>query len=119
MGRPKKYSDIDLFQKKVNEYFESNENAPFSLVGLSLFLGLDRKNLYNYRKDEKYNPIIKKAVEKCEDCLIKGALLGVYNVAMVIFLLKNHYGYSDKKEIDLEGKRKVEIIDDLPCEKNE
>lgn len=102
MARPKKYNDVDIFEKKVKEYFEKcdNEQRPYTMSGLAFALDLDRKSLLNYSKNEKFFPTIKKAREKVEQQLEENALMGKANATFTIFNLKNNYGWRDSVEVN-------------------
>jgi hypothetical protein len=122
IGRPRIWLSISKMQDDIKEYFEDciNHKAtkyndmgePYevsapqipTLEGLALTLGIDRKTLYNYSKEQGYEdffPTIKRAKDYIlafkTDCLVngRGSLPGL------IFDLKNNHGFVDKMETDI------------------
>ena len=67
----KKYTDEDILQKKIDDYFKKcdKKNKPYTMTGLANALDIDRKTLFNYSKDELFSPLIKKAKAKVEEQL--------------------------------------------------
>lgn len=81
-------------QEQIRTKVELFESRPYSPSKFSMW-----KNKYSTSKriDEK----IKKIDSILESRLIKQGLTGK-NFPFVIFLLKNHYGYQDKREVEQE-----------------
>lgn len=126
-GRPPKYSDPSLFQKKINEYFENCDKRtekvvtkdgaefnvpspePYTIAGLALFLGFeDRGSFYDYCYKNKFSSedirakfsyALKKARLKVEQDLLKRCVESGKPVGC-IFILKNHFDYRDKVETE-------------------
>lgn len=104
-GRPLKFPSVEWLEDKVEEYFESDDAhiimedvrmpAP-TMSGLALYLGMDRKTLYNYSKKAQFFPTIKKAKARVEQYLEK-RLYG-NSVTGTIFSLKNNFDWADKTE---------------------
>lgn len=103
-GRPKKYTQVDAMQQKINEYFDEcdKKKEPYTITGLALALDLDRKSINNYAKDSKFFPTIKKAKLKVENYLEKYLITGG-NSTGTIFNLKNNFNWSDKQQIEHSG----------------
>ena len=103
-GRPKAYTEVEIMQQKIEEYFnECDRNKePYTITGLALALDLDRKSINNYAKDSEFFPTIKKAKLKVENYLEK-RLINDSSATGIIFNLKNNYGWSDKQEIQHSG----------------
>lgn len=99
-GRPKKYTDIEIMEQKIDEYFKNCDEAhkPYTMSGLALALDMDRKTLLNYSKDSEFFPTIKKARNKVETYVEER--LFYPNATGVIFNLKNNFAWEDKQEID-------------------
>lgn len=114
MARKKKYEDVELFNKKVENYFNmcDEENRPYTMSGLAYYLDMDRKSLLNYSKDEKFFPTIKKAKQRVEQQLEENALIGKANATFTIFNLKNNYGWVDKTETEI-SKNPIEDLTPL------
>lgn len=118
-GRPKKYTDIQILENKINGYFKKCDklNKPYTLSGLAFALDMDRKTLYNYSKDEKFFPTIKKAKGKVETFVEER--LFYPNAAGAIFNLKNNFDWKDKQEVDTITSSRITIINDLPSDLDE
>lgn len=103
-GRPKAYTEVEVMQQKIDDYFkECDKNEePYTITGLALALDLDRKSINNYAKDSEFFPTIKKAKLKVENYLEK-RLINDSSATGIIFNLKNNYGWSDKQEIQHSG----------------
>lgn len=102
-GRPRVFTSVEEIEMKVAKYkqYLSENDKPATMAGLAWYLGIDRKTLYNYSKDQEYFPTIKKyrdwiMFEIEENVLIKGH-------GGSIFLAKN-YGYTDRQEVDVSTK---------------
>lgn len=110
----------------IDAYFKECEEKgrPLTITGLSLALGVSRMTLLRYEEEESKTlpekerecicDTIKKAKLMCENFAEEGGLRGSLNVAMVIFNLKNNYGWKDKTELGIGvdeaiGKLKIEI----------
>ena len=101
-GRPKKIESpqdmidaIDAYEKYCDE-----EQEPFTIVGLSVYMDVCKDTLIEYGKKEEFSDSYKKAMRIAENHLVKYSLTGKYNPTVSIFMLKNNHGYTDKKEID-------------------
>lgn len=108
-----KYKDVDELQKGIDKYFKEcdNKDKPYTMSGLALSLGIDRKTLINYGERDSYSTLIKKAKQKVECQLEENALMGKSNSTFTIFNLKNNYGWQDKTEMEI---RKDPIEDLTP-----
>lgn len=109
-GRPRGITLQELKDKIViyKQYLQDNDKPP-TFAGLAYFTGLDRKTIFNYRKDEELFPTIKEFISFI---LLNWEERGLdkSNVNL-IFLMKN-YGYTDKQEIELDGKMAVSFNGD-------
>ena len=113
-GRPKIFNSPEEIDQKVAEYKEylREREKPPTMAGLAYFLGVDRKTLFNYSKDEEFFPTIKRyrdwvLMEIEEMCVDKGN-------GGTVFIAKN-YGYTDKQEVEHSGgldiNQKTTLID--------
>ena len=99
VGRPRACKSVEEVEEKINAYFNycEEKEKPYTMSGLAYYLGIDRKTLLNYSKNEEYFHTIKKARDKVqmqlEECLYR---LG--NNSGVIFNLKNNFDWKDKIE---------------------
>ena len=99
VGRPKAFKSVKEVEEKINAYFNycEEKEKPYTMSGLAYYLGIDRKTLLNYSKNEEYFHTIKKARDKVqmqlEECLYR-----LVNNSGVIFNLKNNFDWKDKIE---------------------
>lgn len=95
----KKYKDKNVLKKKIDEYFSScdEKGKYYTMTGLANALGLDRRTLLNYSKDELFFPLIKNAKSRVEEQL-EECLYRLGNNSGVIFNLKNNYEWKDHQE---------------------
>jgi hypothetical protein len=111
-GRPRLYDSPESMQKKIDEYFEHEDEAgdPYTVPGLAYFLGFcDRGAVLEYEKYEGFSPTIKKARLRIEQQRNKTLLKGEGNVAGQIFDLKNNFGWTDKTVV--ESTNRVTIVE--------
>lgn len=100
VGRPLIFKTPEELQAKINEYFVNEPK--WTLAGLALSLGIDRKTLYNYKDRDEFFHIVKKAVETVES-RYEERLIYDNSPTGVIFALKN-MGWTDKSEMDVTSK---------------
>ncbi len=129
-GRPKKYSEKEDFQNKVNAYFEwcdSQKQAipsekgikiiykPYTVSGLCLYLDITRETLCQYEKDEIFSDTIKRAKGRIENWIEEHAMTRDIDNTSAIFNLKNNFGWRDKQEIESYNKNEnlnIEMTDE-------
>ena len=113
VGRPKIFNDVKEVEEKINAYFNycEEKEKPYTMSGLAYYLGIDRKTLINYSKNEEYFHTIKKARDKVQMQLEENALSNKANSTFTIFNLKNNFDWKDSNEV----KTNVEItkVDEL------
>lgn len=103
-GRPRKYTESEIMQKKINNYFKEcdKNNEPYTITGLCLVLDICRDTLLEYTKNEEFSDTIKKAKLKVENYLEKH-LITDNSTTGIIFNLKNNFGWKDKQELEHSG----------------
>lgn len=103
VGRPAKFSDVELISQKIERYFDScnDDNEPISITGLALSLDTTRELLAEYERKPQFSATIKRAKARVEHAyekrLIKQGRSGD------IFALKN-FGWHDRQEVESSGK---------------
>lgn len=116
VGRPKAFKSVKEVEEKINAYFNycEEKEKPYTMSGLAYYLGIDRKTLLNYSKNEEYFHTIKKARDKVQMQLEENALSNKANPTFTIFNLKNNFDWKDNNEV----KTNVEItkVDELLSE---
>ena len=115
-GRPLLFETPEILQEKIDAYFKwaDENNKPYTISGLAVFLDTDRQTLINYSNREAFFDTIKRAKQKIESQFEERALMGEYNPTMSIFLMKNNFGYVDKteQEVVVNEKTKAEKLSD-------
>jgi hypothetical protein len=116
VGRPKLFKTPEELEEKINTYFYQckEEERPYTMSGLAFALGIDRKTLINYGKDEEFFHTIKKARDFVEQYVEERLLTQSGVTTGVIFNLKNNFDWKDKQEIDANVKTqeiRVELED--------
>lgn len=107
IGRPPMWDDPAAFEKKVDEYFDTEKTPTWS--GLALYLGFEsRKSLHDYGQKEGFSYPVKKALIRIEAIYEQRMVQG--QAAGPIFALKN-FGWTDKQEIVQDATIKDERID--------
>lgn len=108
-GRPKLFTSSDEVESIIEDYFETSaymgegDNKIFAptMSGLAYHLGMDRRTLLEYSKDDVFSPTIKRARERVHQAL-EQRLYG-NNVTGIIFNLKNNFGWKDVKAQEISG----------------
>lgn len=102
-GRPKKYTDEEVMQKKIDEYFaDCRENEePLTISGLAYALGMTTECLRTYGQSDQFSVTVKRAKQIVERDVEK-RLFGA-NATGSIFWLKNNAGWKDKQDIEHSG----------------
>lgn len=112
--RPKIFKSKKALQEAIDNYFNDMDQAqrPYTLSGLAYYLEIDRKTLYNYGKDDKFFPTVKRAREKIEMQLEENLVSAGNATTGIIFNLKNNYGWTDKVVQEHEGDifKGVEVV---------
>lgn len=100
-GRPRKYTDVEALDYKIEEYFDSlDDGEQPTITGLTLHLGFSNKrSLYDYAENKTFSHSIKSAITKIEHFHEKKLYDKEAPTAGVIFALKN-FGWTDRQEID-------------------
>jgi hypothetical protein len=110
-GRPFKYTPKEIADNTVAYFKECLEKeTPFSWQGLSLYLGLSKRELYNLingrkggkcKNYEKFVPPLKKGMTLIT-AFLEHCGLEAKNPYFFIFIMKN-LGYEDKTKINFES----------------
>jgi len=101
-GRPLKYKNKKELETAIEKYFAGCDKTgePYTMAGLAYSLGIDRKTLLNYSKENQFFPTIKKARSRIE-AFNEGQLYTNNHTAGIIFNLKNNFGWSDKQDVNV------------------
>ena len=102
MAPPTKYTPelVETARNYVENYADYDDVIP-SVCGLSLVLGVHRKTLYEWVKEEDKQEIcdiLETINAKQAKVLLNKGLSGVFNSAIVKLVLGKH-GYHDKQEL--------------------
>jgi hypothetical protein len=90
-------------QRGIDAYFAYEDQIAlnisilpvYTMSGLALSLGMDRRSLVNYANRDEFFLTIKTARAKVEHCIEHLMLTGKGNPAGCIFNLKNNFGWKD------------------------
>lgn len=116
-GRPLKYKTAEELDKAIEQYYVDcqKQMRPYTMSGLAVALGIDRRTLLNYSKKDDFFPTIKKARDMVE-AFTEEMLLTGKNTAGIIFSLKNNFGWKDKIEQEVKVKGIEEYFKDHPLD---
>ena len=89
-GRPRKYKQLEEFQKKIDEYFA--KDGPHGMAGLACALGMSRVELLIYNGRPEFSSAVKNARLKIE-AEVEAALMTKTAPAGAIFNLTNNFGW--------------------------
>ena len=99
-------SDPIAVRDRCNKYFLycAEQDSKPSVAGLAFALGISRKTLWAYEngsqgKNTEVRNVIKKAYVLLNALLEDYGQNGKINPVMAIFMMKNHFGYTDKQEV--------------------
>ena len=104
-GRPKKFTDVEVLQEKIDKYFADcdERKAKYTVPGLARALGfVSRVSVWEYSKRPEFTNTIKGALLKMEQQRAED-LLTENNPVGKIFDLKNNFGWKDQKDIGVSG----------------
>lgn len=111
VGRPRAFDSEEDLQAVIIDYFDHciiRDEWP-TFTGLANHIGITRKTLYNYGKDDEFFPTIKKARSIIEESFEKQLIHG-NNVAGVIFNLVNNFGWINKTVVDNNNKHSGQVV---------
>lgn len=95
-------------EERICKYFLycfENDIRP-GVEGMALAIGVNRKTMYSWETEHRgSNPeraaTIKKAKQFLADYMEQLSVNGKINPVSAIFLMKNHFGYTDKQEVTI------------------
>ena len=107
-----KYKDEKELKKAIDNYFKKcdEQNRPYTISGLALSLGIDRRTIINYGNKDLFFALIKEARAKVEQQL-EESLYRLGNNSGIIFNLKNNYGWKDSVEVN--DNRELNKVEEL------
>ena len=115
--------DTDAVRDRLELYFRqcSIDNTKPNLSGLCLFLGINRRTLWQWRTGKRrdqadFQKVILQAVSVLESELVNELMDGSINPVSAIFLLKSCYGFEDQQTIRFESKPEdndADTLDDI------
>lgn len=128
-GRPRAFKSVKDLEKRVDDYMKEcdqrmvdkitnigtvvrvNDPERYTITGLALALGIDRRSLYRYRKEEgfeEFRPTLRKAISACEYVneqrfYERGSATGA------IFNAKCNFKYIEEKPEDEDKERDIKV----------
>lgn len=119
-----KYKTEEELSKGIEEYFEDckKREKPYTMSGLALWLGIDRKTLLNYSKTDMFSPLVKKAKERVQQQIEENYLDGTFNTTAAIFNLKANFKWDDGNKVQVninqpKTEKVEEVVDNSNLEK--
>ncbi len=108
-----KYKTQEELQKGIDKYFKEcdEKEKPYTISGLALALGIDRKTIVNYGNSDLFSTQIKEAKQRVQAKLEENALMGKGNAVFTIFNLKNNYGWRD--QVEVKNEHEITKVDEL------
>jgi len=113
-GRPLAFKSVEELQTKIDEYFEYCDNKtknvhsekfgdmimpdpePYTMSGLAVALGVDRKTILNYEAKDEYFLTIKNARARVEADLDRRMNTKETFTPGNIFTAKNNFGWKEE-----------------------
>jgi len=112
---PKKaqyFQSPEILEARIDEFFEDEDNEQPTIGSLILFCGVAKTAWYSYAGAEGFAEVIERARLRIETVVERRLLYGS-NVTGPLFWLKNHAGYSDRRELTGAGGEPVTVkLDD-------
>jgi len=104
-GRPLKFETPELLQEQIDAFFDhcKKEDEQPIVEGLAIFLKTNKQTILNYAGREDYAPLIEDAKLRIAHSVMSRAMSGKINPTIAIWVSKNHYDYSDKRDVNLGG----------------
>lgn len=106
-------------EERIIKYFQycfDNDIKP-GVEGMALAVGVNRRTLWDWEVGNsrsgvgsRRSDIIKKSKQILANYMESLSQNGKINPITAIFLLKNHFGYSDKQEIEVKAQQPLEEI---------
>lgn len=111
-GRPPKYATTDEMEVAIEAYFAERETKekPPTIAGLCVYLGFcEKQSFYDTEKRAGFSDLIKRTRLRLEDHH-EARTSGTCPTGS-IFWLKNHAGYQDKQEqdVNVNGSLSIEV----------
>lgn len=106
-------SDPKQVEERIVWYFHHciEDDVKPTVTGLCNALGINRKTFYNWgvgtRRADSHADLVAKAKDILEEMWETYMIEGKMNPIVGIFLGKNHFGYTDKKELTVEPRQTV------------
>jgi len=92
VGRPPKFKSPEELEALIEGYFQTckEEKRPYTILGLAIYLDVDRCFIRDYGRKDQFTPTIKRAKAKIEN-YAEEKLFDGKATAGVIFNLANNY----------------------------
>lgn len=104
-GQPMKWDNPEKLSKMIVDYFEEckERKVAYTMPGLAVALGVATETIRNYARRDEFFSIIKQARQYVEQYANEYLMSGSPPVG-ALFLLKNHFGYKDRSEVEVNHK---------------
>ena len=101
IGRPPMFNSPEEMEPLIQGYFDAcdEQGHPYAVPGLVLALGFaHRQTLLQYAKKDEFSFTIKRAKLRIEAQRASALVTRLSGQAVLIFDLKNNFGWKDKKK---------------------
>ena len=97
IGRPSKWENLEVFNKKASGFFEWCEGHDYipDIEGLAVYMDTTRKTLFEYEAKPEFSNAIKKLKDKIFFNKKQLAFKNKINPTVFIFDAKNNHDYKD------------------------
>lgn len=108
-------ADAEAVEERINWYFTHCIECDIKpgVAGICGALGIDRNTWYQWtagiNREGTHKSMTKRAQQTLEQLMEQYMMNGKINPVSGIFLLKNHFGYTDKKEVVIQPKNGLEV----------
>jgi hypothetical protein len=99
-----------VYSAKADGVIETLDPAPYTMSGLAYALGLDRKTILNYGKDERFSSHIKAARDRVEADVEERMSDKQTFTPGLIFNAKNNFGWVDAQRVDARVEQVTPIL---------
>ena len=101
VGRPLLFKTVEELEEKIEAFYDycEEKEVPLTFERIAVFLGVDRKTIFNYSEKDEFFPTFKRVRDRIQADIMEKGMSGAINPTFGIFCLKN-YGYTDKQEIE-------------------
>jgi hypothetical protein len=105
VSRSRSFKNAEEMKQRIYDYFKwASDNSKTLTIGrLALYLGMGREEVVNYSGEGKYAENLNYAKDVILADMEERLASGNGSTNGITFLIKNNFGYKDKKDVDHTG----------------